>query len=114
MGGGIASRHWAFCIYVPGTNMTVPRDEHERTLAFAEIALGQIRALAQPASPRNFEIWYNYATGYNHALNRSINQTLEQKGVLTEADLSQAYEAHIASSRFGEQIDSGGAPGLAE
>ncbi len=94
--------------------MTVPRDEHERTLAFAEIALGQIKALAQPASPRNFEIWYNYATGYNTALNRSINQTLEQKGVLTEADLSQAYEAHIASSRFGEQINSVGARVLDE
>ncbi len=72
--------------------MTVPRDEHERTLAFADIALGQIRALSQPASPRNFEIWYNYATGYNPALNRAINQTLEQKGALSEADLDQIYE----------------------
>ena len=60
--------------------MGVPRDEHERTLAFAEIALGQIKALAQAASPRNFEIWYHYATGYNPALNHSINETLEQKG----------------------------------
>jgi hypothetical protein len=31
--------------------MSVPADEHERTMAFAEIALGQIRALRQPASP---------------------------------------------------------------
>ena len=52
--------------------MAVPRDEHERSApAFAEIALEQIRALRQPASPRNFEIWYQYATGYNPALNRS-------------------------------------------
>ncbi|MEA2996686.1 MAG: hypothetical protein QOG74_2235, partial [Alphaproteobacteria bacterium] len=29
--------------------MTVQSDEHERTLAFAEIALGQIKALRQPA-----------------------------------------------------------------
>ncbi len=35
--------------------MSVPPDEHQRTLAFAEIALAQIKALAQPASPRNFE-----------------------------------------------------------
>ena len=34
--------------------MDVPRDEHERTLAFADIALGQIRALAQPAIPAQF------------------------------------------------------------
>jgi len=62
--------------------MPVPRDEHARTLAFADIALGQIKALAEPATPRNFEIWYNYATGYNPALNQLINQTLEQNGAL--------------------------------
>ena len=45
--------------------MAVHADEHERTMAFAEIALGQIRALRQPATPRHFEIWYTYATGYN-------------------------------------------------
>ena len=60
--------------------MAVPRDEHERTLAFAEIALGQIRALSQPASPRNFEIWYNYATGYNPALNRAHQPDARAKG----------------------------------
>ena len=31
--------------------MAVPSDEHERSLAFAEIALQQIRALRQPALP---------------------------------------------------------------
>ena len=44
-------------------------DEHERTMAFAEIALGQIKALRQPATPRNFEVWYSYATGYHPTLN---------------------------------------------
>jgi hypothetical protein len=29
--------------------MAVPNDEHERTIAFAEIALQQMRALRQPA-----------------------------------------------------------------
>jgi diguanylate cyclase len=43
-------------------------DEHERTLAFAEVALGQIKSLRQTAVPRNYEIWYVYATGYNALL----------------------------------------------
>jgi len=94
--------------------MGEPRDEYQRTLAFAEIALGQIRALAQPALPRNYEIWYNYATGYNPALNRAINRTLEQKGRLSEADLEQIYNAHVSSSRMGEQIDTVGARVLDE
>jgi diguanylate cyclase len=85
--------------------MSVPRDEHERTIAFAEIALGQIRALAQSASPRNYEIWYNYATGYNPALNQLINQTIEQKGSLTESDLDHLFHSYIAPSRVGDRLD---------
>jgi hypothetical protein len=38
------------------------RREHERTMALAEVALGQIRSLRQTAVPRNYEIWYVYAT----------------------------------------------------
>jgi diguanylate cyclase len=67
--------------------MGVPHDEHERSFAFADIALGQMRALGQPASPRNFEIWYHYATGYNQALNAAINETLAKQGSLGEAEL---------------------------
>jgi diguanylate cyclase len=88
--------------------MAVPHDEHERTVAFAEIALGQIRALRQPASPRNFEIWYHYATGYNQSLNQSINEALATKGVLTDTDLDQLYDTYLAASRMGERIDSVG------
>jgi diguanylate cyclase len=94
--------------------MGVPHAEHERTLAFAEIALQQIRALGQPASPRNFEIWYHYATGYNAALNQSINGILKDKGALADADLDQIYDAHIAANRMEERIDSVGSRMLGE
>ena len=59
-------------------------DEHERTMAFAEVALGQIKSLRQTAVPRNYEIWYVYATGYNSPLNKIINETLARNGRLTE------------------------------
>jgi diguanylate cyclase len=94
--------------------MGVPRDEHERTLAFADIALGQIKALAQAATPRNFEIWYNYATGYNPALNQLINQTLEQKGTLGEADLEEIYVTYIAAGQTTDRIDTVNARMLGE
>jgi diguanylate cyclase len=86
--------------------MAVPREEHERTLAYAEVALGQIKALGQPASPRNFEIWYHYATGYKPALNQMLNEMLAKKGVLSEADLEDIYENYISMNRVGEKIDS--------
>lgn len=55
-------------------------EEHERTMAFAEIALGQMKALRLPATPRNYEIWYAYATGYHPSLNQQVNATLKEKG----------------------------------
>lgn len=94
--------------------MTVPRDEHARTLAFAEIALNQIRALAEPATPRNFAIWYHYATGYNPALNRAVNQALEHKHALAEADLEQIYDTHIATTRVSDSVDTVGSRVLDE
>jgi len=88
--------------------MAVPCDEHERTLAFAEIAFQQIRALRQPASPRNFEIWYQYATGYSPQLNRAINEMLTQKGTLCDTDIDQIYDTHLSPSRVTERLDTVG------
>src|SRR6201991_974265 len=85
--------------------MTAASDEHERTMAFAEIALGQIRALRQPASPRHFEIWYTYATGYNPSLNLMINETLARPAPLCDTDAEPIYENYISTSRFTERID---------
>src|ERR1700749_3797786 len=88
--------------------MTGHADEHERTMAFAEIALGQIKALRQPATPRNYEIWYTYATGYSPSLNQKINDILKEKGSLDEADLEQTRETPPPPPRLSDKIDSVG------
>lgn len=79
--------------------------EYERTVAFAEIALSQIKALRQPASPRNYEIWYAYATGYNPSLNQSINEALQKAGTLTETDLEKVHAAYLSPSRLTDKLD---------
>jgi diguanylate cyclase len=84
-------------------------DEHERTMAFAEVALGQIKSLRQTAVPRNYEIWYVYATGYNPPLNKIINETLARNGGLTEADLEQIYETYLSQIKTTDRIDKVGA-----
>src|SRR5215217_4954798 len=88
--------------------MAAHSDEHERTMAFAEIALGQIKALRQPAIPRNYEIWYAYATGYNPTLNQTINETLARAGTLTNADVDQIYETYLSPARLTDRIDNFG------
>jgi diguanylate cyclase len=89
-------------------------DEHERTLAFAEVALGQIRSLQQTAVPRNYEIWYVYATGYNAPLNKIINETLARNGGLSEADLEQIYETYLSHIKASDRIDKVGARVIGE
>ena len=80
-------------------------DEHERTLAFAEIALGQIKALRQAATPRNYEIWYAYATGYHPSLNQKINEMLKSGGELAEPQMEHIYSTFLAPMRLTERID---------
>ena len=89
-------------------------DEHERTMAFAEIALGQIRSLRQTAIPRNYEIWYVYATGFNPSLNKVINETLARNGKLTESDLEQIYETYLSQHKTTDRIDKVGARVIGE
>jgi diguanylate cyclase len=89
--------------------MSGAKDDHESTVAFAEIAFGQIKALRQPASPRHFEIWYAYATGYNPSLNQLINEMLARDGTLTEVNIDKIYETYISPTRFTDRIDHVGA-----
>lgn len=88
--------------------MTTKFEEHERSLAFAQIALGQIKALSQEASPRNYEIWYAYARGYNPSLNQMINELLARNSSLTEADIERIYGTFFSPSRITDRIDTVG------
>src|ERR1700731_3924656 len=83
-------------------------------MAFAEIALGQIKSLRQTAIPRNYEIWYVYATGYNSPLNKIINETLARNGKLTEADLEQIYETYLCQIKTTDRIDKVGSRVIGE
>ena len=82
-------------------------DEHERTMAVADAAMSQIRALALPATPRNYEIWYAYATGHYPTLNLIINDLLARRVALGEADHRPARrplrlaKRHQGSDRHG-------------
>src|ERR1035437_7393290 len=85
--------------------MAEAADEHERTLAFAEMALGPIKALRQAATPRDFEIWYADATGYHPSLNQRINETLKNSGVLAENNLENSDATYLSPTRLTERID---------
>ena len=88
--------------------MVEKHDEHERTLAFAETALNQIKALKLSAHPRNFEVWYAYATGHNPGLKQAINDFVAREAPLTDEELERLYDKHLSPVRFTERIDAVG------
>lgn len=88
--------------------------DFERTLTFSDAAVHRLRAHRHPAYPRNYELWYTYATGYNAALNRAINEALERAPQITEADLDLLYETYLSPLRLSERVDHVGTQILAE
>lgn len=85
--------------------MSDNRYGYERTLAIAETAMKQIRSLRLAANPRNFEIWYTYAAGYNQNLNQAINETLVRESRLTEHELGRIYDRHLSTVHLNDQAD---------
>jgi diguanylate cyclase len=83
-------------------------DRHERTIAFAERAIARIKVLRQPAEPRDYEIWYNYATDHIPALNQAIDATLACKGNLDPAEVDAIHETYFSPVRLTDRIDSVG------
>ncbi len=80
------------------------KTEYERTMALARVALDQMAALRQPASPRNYEIWYTYATGHNPALNEVINAAVATQATISEAEMATIYDRCLSPARFNDRI----------
>lgn len=81
------------------------RDDFKRTIVYGENAVGHLRKNEHPAYPRNYELWYTYAAGFNHALNKSINDIIRARGRITVTELDRLYEQFVAPTRIGERID---------
>ncbi|WP_244574465.1 GGDEF domain-containing protein [Cohaesibacter sp. ES.047] len=58
-----------------------------------------------PAYPRNYEIWYTYAAGFNRGLNKAINDILRAHGTITPGQLDTIYSEHLAPNRLNDRIE---------
>ncbi len=81
------------------------RDEFQRTIGYGEAAIGQLRRNEIPAYPRNYELWYAYCAGFNHALNKAVNDILRARGAITADEIHAIYTQFLAPSRLGDRIE---------
>ena len=79
--------------------------DFERTMAHAEAAMAQFRANETPAYPANYELWYTYSCGFNHGLNKAINEILRKKGRILPEEVQNIYDEHLSSMRLSNQVE---------
>lgn len=80
-------------------------DEHKRTLVYAESALSYIKRNVLPADPWSYEFWYTYCAGYNHGLNRAINDVLKNQGRINVDQMQTIYGQFVAPGKLGDKLD---------
>jgi diguanylate cyclase len=73
---------------------------HDYTFNIAQETLDRIKALALPADPASFELWYTYVTGINQPLNRHINTLLETKGSISVDELEDLQKEFVSHSQI--------------
>ncbi|MGE0750154.1 MAG: diguanylate cyclase [Variibacter sp.] len=96
-----------------GVYVTAATSDHEHTMALANIALGQIRALRLAADPRNYEFFFHYATGRNAAFNKAVNDRLAAKKTLSDTDIQELHRTFL-SGLSRERVESLGAKVVGE
>ncbi|WP_181703713.1 GGDEF domain-containing protein [Chthonobacter albigriseus] len=80
-------------------------EEFHRTIGYGEAAMGQLRRNEIPAYPRNYELWYTYCAGFNHALNKAVNDILRARGRISLEEVNGVYGQFLAPSRLGDRIE---------
>ncbi len=80
-------------------------EDYERTLSYAHQAMTLMEKNLTPATPQNFELWYNYCLGQDKNLISAINEALSSTEALDPADACQIYNAYLNDNILGEKID---------
>lgn len=81
------------------------RENFKRTIAYGDIALSYLKRNELSAIPRNYELWYTYAAGFNQALNRAINRLFSARGGVSEPEINDIYDRYLSPHQLGDRID---------
>jgi diguanylate cyclase len=79
-------------------------DSHEQAVEYAKEAMAQMPALGVAPTPRNYRIWYEYASGRNAALRAALDVLVSNSRELTEPVIDDIYLQFFTASQEGERI----------
>ena len=72
--------------------------EYEKSLAQAHKALALMVERRCPATPQNFELWYNYSSGHNRALMAEVDRAVGEEGTLPQTMADKIYDENLTTA----------------
>lgn len=83
--------------------------EYERAVELSRNALGFLQKSKTAPVPKNYELFYTYASGTNKSLNEAVRNMLSDKNEISREDAALFYETFIGTSRFDTKVEEIGA-----
>ncbi|MGE0611210.1 MAG: GGDEF domain-containing protein [Hyphomicrobiales bacterium] len=74
----------------------VEEHDFERTIALGERSLSYLKQFRSPAIPRNYELCYAFAAGYNKSLSTALMKIVAQLSRLPQKEADTLYQTYIA------------------
>ncbi|WP_223477080.1 GGDEF domain-containing protein [Oricola indica] len=71
--------------------------EFERAVSLSSRALRYAETYKTPPTPKNFDVWYAFASGRPEALCREISEIIEKDGSIDSYELSQLHSEYLAT-----------------
>lgn len=73
--------------------------DYDKSIAQAHKALYLMVERRCPATPQNYELWYNYATGHDRALVDQVDGALDNRGALAQSAADKIYDENLSPVR---------------
>lgn len=77
---------------------------YEKSIVQAHKALWLLVERRCPATPQNYELWYNYAAGHNLGLMEQVDQAVDDKGRLAQPLADKIYDDKLSPALGSKQV----------
>jgi diguanylate cyclase len=87
-----------------GSDKVTTTEDFERSISYGQAALSYLKGNQNPAYPRNYELWYTYAAGFNRELNKAVNEYLKRLGRITPEMTERLHDEFLSPVRLGDHV----------
>jgi len=79
--------------------------DYDRSFAQAHQAMYLMVERRCPATPQNYELWYNYASGHNLTLMAEVDQAMGDGQTLPQSAADKIYEENLSPAMGSEKVN---------